>query len=1161
MADGFSLDQIGPAQTSQPDLPVRSDAPPPPAGGGGQQGPTSFSLHEVGAPQAEGSQGGSQGAPQTEPPSGSIVVPEGQGAGLRVNFFNALNDGVARLLGVPADVAASFLAPTYWKSLPTEEKDKLRQESPRQAAVMDFLEKTTDDPSLGYKWWRGVMGEAGSIREGVEPQNTGERMAAAAGSTTSALVVPGLSAEAILAKEWNAGTELLSGVLKSAEIDAGTIAHLLKGGGFFSNLMMGTTSGAAGEYAKEKAPEPLKPTAEVLGQLAGGLPAAAVDSFLTKMYRGVVDSMHRLFNPTETTNFKAAREIADAAARSPEGRQDFETKLRNSEDNIQGSDLTSFQATGNKEVGQLEKEVAGTSYGAPKFQQRREDQQIAQLGQIESIADPQARSEAVRDWIKTTLRDIENEHAENVKQAAYGVADRMAEAGGTRHTTEADYGEAMRDPMAEAARRSAKRVRALENAIDPTGQVPVDTSGIKQAFEQIEASVPKAAKGPAGDERQILKVVSDGFEDQEPFGEIITLRQRIEEEMRKVRNSNPDSYERLDKMLAAVDDTMAERAGAAAAEDPSVVARLRGTSPEEPVSGPERAQVQVGDRSVEALRDPATSDVEALVKEDPNSMVVMARDPTSGRTFAWISEPGQNRAVADGLGLGQDAQFNTVRTKDGRMFRASEGESEGDVRSNLDQFLGRPSVTLTEEQAAAAPTVYGVVGDDLTGGIFVTSNRAAAARMAARQDADVIPFKLKPGAAIGPGQIAPGKVVQTTDLESQTAAAQRGRAARRARAVDEFNATAARQQEATAAREIHEETYERGPVGQVLATTGTGDYKTVARNVANRIFDDPEKFDAFLRAAPHLEQEIADYAAFSMRRAAAKDGVISPTKLNQWIDDHAHVFRRFPELMTKFRNVEGAQAVLDQALANQRAALEQFQDSALGRVLGSGKVSDIVGGALRDPEEFGRLVDQVRRSPEALSGLKRAVIEHMLSVGRGLSTKEAGTSGLGRINGDSIIKFLANNAESLARLYSPAEMDNMRSVARDIVMTNRSVEAARGGNKAERTATGLAFYIIRHAFAAAGAVAGHAMGIGGVVGGHHIGLMTGAGADIYIARRLARVDAAIVDMMLNRSLASAWLAKLSVREASNPRFADMMARRIRTATWASTVRAMEEHGE
>lgn len=1014
----------------------------------------------MGAPEAP-TTAGAPGAPATEPPEGTVNVPPPQGAGLRVNFFNHLNDGIAKILGVPADVAASLLAPTYWKSLSDEQRDELRKENPRQAAIMDFLQKVTDNPSLGHEWWKNVMGDVGSIRQGVEPQTTGERMAAAAGETTSALVVPGLSAEAILAKEWNAGTELLSGVLKSAEIDSGTIAHILKGGGFFSNLFMGTTSGAAGEYAKEQAPDSLKPTAEVLGQIAGGLPAAATDSFLTKMYRGVADTMHRLFNPTETANLKAAGEIADAASRSPGGRTQFENDLRNSEDVVPGSQQTVYQSTGNKEVGQLEKEVSSTSYGAPKFQQRKEDQQVAQLKQLESIADPQARSEAVRDYIKQRLQDVENEHAEKVKTAAYGLADRLAEAGGTRYSTEADYGEGMRGPMQEAADASAARVRALEDAIDPTGQVPVDTAGLKSSFADIEASIPKAAKGPAGDERAILRVVSDGFEDQEPFGEMVTLRQRIEDEMRKVRNSNPDSYERLDKMLAAVDDTIAQKGGELAS-----------------------------------------------------------------------------------------------------------GENGGQVMAGLRQEAGETPVprTLTADEARQAPTVYGVVGDDLSKGIFVTPDRQAAEDMvaskaqpsiASRQmenDYDVIPFKLKPGAQISPDEIGRGKIMQPGDLESVTAAGERGR---REQAVNTFNETSARASEAQAAREAHEAQYERGPVGAALATTGTGDYKTVARNVASRIFDDPEKFDAFLTASPHMEQEIADYAAFSMRRFAAKDGVISPSRLNQWMSDHAFVMQRFPELMAKFRNVEGAQAMLDQALANQKAALEQFQQGAVEKVLGAGKVSDAVGSTIGNPDEFGALVDKVRADPDARAGLKRAVIEHMLSVGRGLTTKEAGTSGLGRINGDYIIKFLANNSESLSKLFSPAEMDNIRGVARDIAMTNRSVEAARGGNRAERTATGLSFYIIRHGFAALGAAAGHALGIGGVIGGHNVGLMTGAGADIYLARRMAKVDAAIADMMLDKNLASAWLAKYSVREASRQHFSDMMARRVRTATWGSLMRDME----
>lgn len=368
----------------------------------------------------------------------------------------------------------------------------------------------------------------------------------------------------------------------------------------------------------------------------------------------------------------------------------------------------------------------------------------------------------------------------------------------------------------------------------------------------------------------------------------------------------------------------------------------------------------------------------------------------------------------------------------------------------------------------------------------------------------------------------------------------------------------------TATREL-KQTYESGPVGGVLAPGAQhGSFRTTASNVARNLFDKPESLTAFIDAAkdnPEALNVMRDYAAFSLRKAAVRDGIISPGKLQQWVDSHGYVFREFPELRAKFADAKAAQATLDDALAAQKQALADYQTGTVRQLLGGADPVKAVGAALAKPGDFAALVATAGKDPTAVAGLKRATVDFIMS--RALSTAEAGTSELKQIKSATLQQDVINNQKTLGLLFSPEELGNMRAVAADLQRANRSIVAVKnpGGSDSAQNMLGRLVATVK-SFAAdnAGRLVGAVVGGGaGGPGGSIAGYIAGNAVDSMLAARAARIDQAVVDMMLDPKMAAVWLAKIPQNAGAS--VGENFARRLRALTADQVMQAMDEEAK
>lgn len=369
---------------------------------------------------------------------------------------------------------------------------------------------------------------------------------------------------------------------------------------------------------------------------------------------------------------------------------------------------------------------------------------------------------------------------------------------------------------------------------------------------------------------------------------------------------------------------------------------------------------------------------------------------------------------------------------------------------------------------------------------------------------------------------------------------------------------AGRYADARAATKDLETRYESGPVGDILAPRGQfGSFRPTASNVAGKLFDTPERLAAFIAAAkdhPDLPKVMADFAAFSMHKAAVRDGLLSPTLLNKWMANHEYVFRQFPELRVKFADAGKAQSALDKAVAYQKEALAQFQTNAVERLLSGRDPMQAIGQALKVSDEFAALATLAKDDPNAFAGLRRIILDFMMLTAR--SKAHEGMSAIDRIDAAVLQKFLLQNRQNLARLFDDAELKSMFEVAADIRRTNRNIEALKSPdgpvapqNREGQFATAFRKALSAHAGKAIGATADAALGpFGGVAG-----FFAGAVWDAMRSARANNVERLVVEMLLDTKMAAIWMAKVPAK----PEAAATFARRLRALATNQVMNAID----
>lgn len=350
-----------------------------------------------------------------------------------------------------------------------------------------------------------------------------------------------------------------------------------------------------------------------------------------------------------------------------------------------------------------------------------------------------------------------------------------------------------------------------------------------------------------------------------------------------------------------------------------------------------------------------------------------------------------------------------------------------------------------------------------------------------------------------------------------------------------------------------ESTFQGTPAGESIAPgVHPGTFKVFASNVLEGIVDSPERFASYVKAAqgdPRVLANIQDYMAFSAMRGAEKGGVLSASSLSKWAEEHQHVFDAFPQLYSKFRDVNTVRTMIDQTVAGKALELEQAQTAAVKNIV-KGNPDAAIGGALRNESEMDHLVDSVRGNQMAQNGLKRMVMDYLMKTGRVVTTDVVGTDiKTPSLNGKALQTMVNNNRGALEKVFSPEEMASIDKVVDEVRRASAYVSKPPGEG------TSMLRRIASPWFARWG---GAAIGemitkkIGGALMGGLAGMAIEAGGEVAVAGRARRTQEAMVDLLLSPRVANEWLQKIPAGSSAEALSASI-ARRARNALAADVL--------
>ncbi|ACI52191.1 hypothetical protein Gdia_2446 [Gluconacetobacter diazotrophicus PA1 5] len=305
-----------------------------------------------------------------------------------------------------------------------------------------------------------------------------------------------------------------------------------------------------------------------------------------------------------------------------------------------------------------------------------------------------------------------------------------------------------------------------------------------------------------------------------------------------------------------------------------------------------------------------------------------------------------------------------------------------------------------------------------------------------------------------------------------------------------------------------------------------------------------EGVQSYLRdtgSTPAALRTLDDYAAYSLRRDAFKNGEWNEAGYQSWQKRFAPALATRPELAQRFGTFADAQRTVGETAAADRARLNNFQDSAARFYLGrDGEGADLhaavtrLMGADNPAREAADLMRRARGNDAAIDGIQRNVVDWMLEKAR--STSESGTTGEKEIAGGAFQRALNNPKvrRALEQVLTPAQVRVMDAVGKDIERAARSVNATKvpgsPGTAADLhamgTSDGVSLLLEAGLAEKAAEGLGHAAHLPGVA---HVVPIIGPAAALWLkakrAAGYAQIDQLATQMVLNPEFGRAMLQK------------------------------------
>lgn len=456
-------------------------------------------------------------------------------ASLGMNAGAGANDTIANTAGAPVDLLTGALNLT--NRLSFTGRDTSRSEIKNPVGGSESIKK--------------AMGTVGVPNpDETVPQNTAERVMRGVGSAIASVPTMGAAGAGLA----SAAPGTLAGSVGKAMLNATPTGGALGSTAAASAIGGGLGAGGA-DSLPEGTPEGIKGLVDLAGNIVGGAGAAIGGAAARKAAGAVTKPIQDFVAPfgKQGQQRLAGQRINNAASNPEQMRADL---ANGADELVPGSRPTTFQATGDQGVGQLER--AARTRNAEPFLQRASEQNAARNAAVEGLQ-PEGDTSAVGNLIRGHLTAMDEGGQQGINRIRTGVQGRTEELGGIG--SPAEYGEGIRTDLATRNREAKAAESRLWNALDPDGTLALDIEPLRQAGADVRQGMGRAAKPMAGEEAAIFDLVqsSPGVV---PFQEIRDIRSRIASEIRALRVANPEdqAVRRLTQLRDALDRTVATAA-------------------------------------------------------------------------------------------------------------------------------------------------------------------------------------------------------------------------------------------------------------------------------------------------------------------------------------------------------------------------------------------------------------------------------------------------------------------------------------------------------------------------------------------------------------------------------------------------------------------------
>lgn len=858
--------------------------------------------------------------------------------------------------------------------------------------------------------------------DAVQQNGAAGRIGKVSGETTDT-VLQMLGGGAAAGPAITAGKALLSQAPKAGSA-INTLLHVAPDmvalsleAGVIAPTALAAGQGAAGGAAEELVPDRLKPTANLIGQTATALPLAL--TALGRKAAGIVaDGAKTAFAPFNSGP-KAAEKAATEQLRAKLG----ESGTAGTVDAIEheGGELVPGSQPNLAAVTQnpgVSQLTVARQDTSPDFLARKDAQAAAQKQAIEGIAPADASAEA----LPTAL---EQQRADRAAKGQSSID--MAQDVGEEATQAARDAQAAKlaTVSEQTAATTAKAAQARDEALAGTG---VSDASNQELGAQQRAELQGARK-------PVASAASAKFQAVDPEGklhvDIPIARETVAKtiaDMGEADTLSPEE-ERLYGLL--------QRASVKRYKDVQSIDAALGNAVRAARANPLEANAARRMGEVQsALRQDVVGATGLSPAEIEAEMAARGVPPhPAPKDMAAVSEPAAGKAgevALDRAGQSQPEGENqalivNVGPRNERGFEGSGGEGPGGANA-LD--AGKP----TDVGSSAGESGVG--------------NRGPR--------------------SVAEGQGAPGGGAQANGATEGPVASNFP-----PEALDRWL-------DAKAAWRALKETFDRGPVGRILAKGGNGEpYKVSDSSVMDAFWRGsgakPEDVQAVTNAlggdAGKLKAAFA-YIANDLRKSAVVPGTneLKPQAYARWLDKHGPALKMLdglsdsPQLRQKFENLAGAQRALEETRSSGETALNTAKAETTANVRAVEKqaktdvrdmsaehqqamdgwqksyASQFIGD--RDPQQgMQKILKSGLSSPpkltEALTELgqrtafdkdARAGLQKMISEEISRSLTDAN----GWIKPDTFRKFVANNQVGLRKVFSSEQLRSLDAVAADL---------------------------------------------------------------------------------------------------------------------------------